>query len=56
MSWVNCNRGENPIKKLSNESLKNALGDSAEQKVTKCHVLREVEHPFAEANMGVRIQ
>ncbi len=31
--------GENPNKKLPKGSLKNALGDSAEQKVTKCHVL-----------------
>ena len=46
MSWANCNRGENPIKKLSNESFKNALGDSAEQTVTKCHVLREVENLY----------
>ena len=43
------------IKTSRNEFLKFALGDSAEQKVTQCHVLWEVEDPFARANKGVRI-
>ena len=31
---------------------KNAAGDPAEQKVTKCHVLREGRTRFALQNMG----
>ena len=37
--------GENPIKNSQKRVLKNALGDSAERKVTKCHVSREGRTP-----------
>ncbi len=41
-----------PTKNSPKRVLKIALGDCAEQKLTKCQVLREVEPPFAEQIQG----